>query len=170
MVQSIFQPVIRNALTGNHHGKRVKSEHCGRLSALKDFITDTLFSFPDPQCFWFRLAMSQLPKISHYGRPDVVFATGSPWTALLAGNALAKKFGVPFVAEFRDPWTGNPYKRSLSASLSSRAKRLEKLVCTDATRVVTTTWELRSRFVADYDGYRLSRHVRRIPLSSTTAS
>jgi glycosyltransferase involved in cell wall biosynthesis len=37
-------------------------------------------------------------------KPDVVFATHTPLTIGLAGAAIAKHFGVPFVFEVRDLW------------------------------------------------------------------
>jgi glycosyltransferase involved in cell wall biosynthesis len=38
------------------------------------------------------------------GKPDVVFATHTPLTVGLAGAALGRHFGVPFVFEVRDLW------------------------------------------------------------------
>lgn len=37
--------------------------------------------------------------------PHVVWATGNPWSALMAGQRLSKRLGVPYIADFRDPWT-----------------------------------------------------------------
>jgi glycosyltransferase involved in cell wall biosynthesis len=58
------------------------------------------------------------------------------------------------VADFRDPWaSGNPYKRSLSTPLSRKAKKLERLICNAAARVVTNTEELRAQFLGNYPDY-----------------
>ncbi len=37
--------------------------------------------------------------------PQVVWATGNPWSGLVAGQWLSKRLGVPYIADFRDPWT-----------------------------------------------------------------
>lgn len=37
--------------------------------------------------------------------PQVVWATGDPWSGLVAGQWLSKRLGVPYIADFRDPWT-----------------------------------------------------------------
>lgn len=37
--------------------------------------------------------------------PGVVWATGDPWSGLVAGRWLSKRLGVPYIADFRDPWT-----------------------------------------------------------------
>ncbi len=38
-------------------------------------------------------------------KPDVIMATGDPWSSLVIGGRLAERFGLPYVADFRDPWT-----------------------------------------------------------------
>ena len=37
--------------------------------------------------------------------PQVIWATGDPWSGLVAGQWLSKRLGVPYIADFRDPWT-----------------------------------------------------------------
>ena len=118
-------------------------------SRLMDLVAERFLSFPDPQCFWLRPALKQLARIFPKDRPDVVLATGKPWTNLLVGKLIAQQFGIPFIADFRDPWVHNPvsYETSLCAKA---AMKLERNICGAAFRVITTTAELRHRFVADY--------------------
>ena len=120
-----------------------------RYIAMRKAMTEWLFSFPDPQCFWLRPAVQRLAHIPPRDYPDVVFATGGPWTSLLVGKALAKKFGVPFVADFRDPWTNNPNRKPLSALLFRKHKELEKSVCAAAAKVIANTEELGDQFRRD---------------------
>jgi hypothetical protein len=120
-----------------------------RYGASKKTMLEWLFSFPDPQCFWLRPAVQRLAQISPKDYPDVVLATGGPWTSLLVGKALAKKFGVPFIADFRDPWTSNPNRKPLSALLFRKHKELEKSVCAAASKVIANTQELGDQFRHD---------------------
>ena len=123
----------------------------GRLSALKDLVVDWTFSFPDKQCFWFRPAVRSLSGIPSEDYPDIVFATGNPWTSFLVGKRLAERFGVPFIADFRDPWTSQPpYGVFRSPILTQRARELERAVCSAASRVVANTEELRRQFCIDH--------------------
>lgn len=122
---------------------------CEQYLAMRKAMIEWLFSFPDPQCFWLRPAIERLAQIPRKDYPDVVFATGGPWTSLLVGKALAKKFVVPFVADFRDPWTNNPNREFLSASLDRKHRDLERAVCTAAARVIVNTEELRAQFRRD---------------------
>ena len=94
----------------------------GRLSALKDLVVDWTFSFPDKQCFWFGPAVRSLSGIPREDYPDIVFASGNPWTSFLVGKRLAERYGVPFIANFGDPWTGHPpYGQFRSPILTQRA-------------------------------------------------
>src|SRR5439155_14630024 len=70
-------------------GKKSRSGQTGRLSALKHFILDWAFAFPDPQCLWFRPAVNRVARLHKKEFPDIVLATCSPGTGLLVGRALA---------------------------------------------------------------------------------
>jgi hypothetical protein len=112
-----------------------------------------LFAFPDHQCFWRRQVMRQFATLPPAAFPDMVFATGGPWTALLVGKALAQRFQVPFIADFRDPWVGNPHRLSLATPLRRRSQKLERAVCAAAARVLLNTEELRAQFVEVYPAF-----------------
>jgi glycosyltransferase involved in cell wall biosynthesis len=150
-LHSLLQPNCEQlpAASDNWPLEQAKVSSWHRFDTLKDLLLDYLLSFPDPQCFWFRPAVRWLSTLSSHERPDVVFATGSPWTSLLVGKALAHRFNVPFIADFRDPWTRNPYKRP-SPFLSRRAMKIERAICVAAARVVTNTPELCKMFLNDY--------------------
>ena len=123
----------------------------GRLSALKDLVVDWIFAFPDVQCFWLGPAVRSLSGLPRGDYPDIVFATGNPWTSFVVGKRLAERFGVPFIADFRDPWTGHPpYGQFRSPILSQKARQLERAVCMAASRVVVNTEELRQKFCIDH--------------------
>jgi len=127
-----------------------KSRLQKRCTIVKDFLLDAFFAFPDPQCCWLKPAVRELAHLPRDERPDVIFATGGPWTSLLVGKKLAREYGIPFVVDFRDPWTRNAYKRPLSPALLRRSKILERTVCETAARVITNTTELHTQFAADY--------------------
>ena len=120
------------------------------LSVLKELTLQHLFQIPDAQRWWQGPAV----RAGLCGeRPDVVYATGGPWTALLVGRSLAQHFQVPFIADFRDPWTRNPF-RQYRSSVWQRNRRLEGEVCRAAARVVTNTPQLRQGFADDYPDIR----------------
>jgi hypothetical protein len=52
---------------------------------------------------WFPQALIQLLRLIRSDRPDVIITTSGPESAHLLG-LVASSFGVPWVADFRDPW------------------------------------------------------------------
>lgn len=68
-------------------------------------------------------------------RPDVVLATCPPQAALFATSAEASRAGLPFVAELRDLWGGNPYFDAGGPLLA----RLERGALDSADAVVTVS-------------------------------
>jgi hypothetical protein len=115
-------------------------------TSLKDLTLTHLFQVPDAQRAWHADAV----KVGQQGeRPDLVYATGGPWTALLVGRSLARHFDVPFVADFRDPWTRNPFHRH-HETVRRRSRRLERDVLYAAARIVLNTAPLHQQFANDY--------------------
>jgi len=114
---------------------------------------ERLLSFPDPQRFWQYPAVRVGMKLMKEQPPSIVFATGKPWSSFLVGRTLARRFSIPLVVDFRDPWTRNPYAQSVTPRWRAKAGRIEEEICAGATRVVTTTPELREQFKNDYPGW-----------------
>ncbi|MGE0486807.1 MAG: glycosyltransferase [Gammaproteobacteria bacterium] len=116
-----------------------------RLAAIRDYWVGRLFMFPDQQKDWARKVVRLARRIPPSKRPDVVFATGSPWSSLLAGQLIAEEMGVPYVADFRDPWARN-LRESLRSRFDADAARLERQILASATRIVANTDALRDYF------------------------
>ncbi len=132
--------------------EHVKSGNPSRWwTSAKDDLWNWLFLFPDAQRFWLRAVIRHMPKLASRESPDAIWATGSPWTSLLVGKKLAEYFHVPFFADFRDPWQGNPYFQQLSPRQSSKARMLEHSICATASNVIATTAELTTRFKMEYE-------------------
>jgi len=64
---------------------------------------------PDAQIGWKDEAIREGQEIVNEWRPDVVFASGPPFTSLLVAEELARRNQLPWVAELRDLWAANPY-------------------------------------------------------------
>ncbi|NGZ01533.1 MAG: hypothetical protein CV090_00590 [Nitrospira sp. WS238] len=125
-------------------------------TTLKDFLLDWAFAFPDRQCGWYAPAVRHLQHINENEKdiPDVIFATGGPWTNFLVGATLAERFKRPLVLDYRDPWNCNPYYSFNSQVLARKSKMVEARVCHVASRVIANTVELRDRLVQEYGELR----------------
>lgn len=67
-----------------------------------------IVNFPDGQVGWAPFALAEATRLARSWRPDVVYASGTPWTSLVVGHRLSRRTGIPWVAEFRDLWVDNP--------------------------------------------------------------
>ncbi len=120
------------------------------LSSLKDFLLDWAFAFPDRQRGWYGQALRHLPQLREKGVPDVILATGGPWTSFLVGCALAKQLNRPLVLDYRDPWNCNPFYSFSSQVLAQKSRTAEAKVCRVAGRIIANTEELRDRLMLEY--------------------
>lgn len=90
---------------------------------------------PDGFVGWSRAARRAAAERIRRGGVDVLWTTSSPESSHLAGLALARRFGIPWVADFRDPWVGRATYRP-PTPLHDRAHRaLERAVIERADRV-----------------------------------
>lgn len=93
---------------------------------------------PDAQIGWYPGAILAGRRALGRERFDAVLSTSFPITAHLVGSALARRARIPWVAEFRDPWSDVIADQRARA----RAARLEQRLLRDAAAVVTVspTW------------------------------
>ncbi|MHC4944590.1 MAG: glycosyltransferase [Planctomycetota bacterium] len=84
-------------------------------------------------------------------RPDVVFSSAPPYSGHLAALCLKHLFRVPWIADFRDPWTDNPFRNDNPyRSLHALNRSLEAMVVREADGVVTNTPALEEAFRLRY--------------------
>jgi glycosyltransferase involved in cell wall biosynthesis len=68
-----------------------------------------LLNIPDNHLSWYFPARRAAEEIIQNWRPDLIFASASPVTALIVAHRLSQRHGIPWVAELRDLWTDNHY-------------------------------------------------------------
>ena len=61
----------------------------------------------DQEAGWAPFAERQPEKSSECGRVQAIYTTSTPYTAHLIGLRLKRRFGLPWVADFRNPWVAN---------------------------------------------------------------
>lgn len=116
---------------------------------LSVWIRGNLF-IPDARKFWIAPSIKFL---SHYliNNPvDAIVSTGPPHSMHLIALGLKKKFNIPWLADFRDPWTNIDFYEDLMLTKWADKKhhRLEKDVITNASCVVTIGETMKKEFLA----------------------
>lgn len=98
---------------------------------------------PDARVGWVPFAVRAARRL-HRARPfDAVLTSGPPHSAHLVGRAL-RRSGLPWIADFRDPWTDIHYYDKLPRTRLARRvdEALERSVlrAADAVTVVSPRW------------------------------
>lgn len=68
---------------------------------------------PDARKYWKRYAYSAALDLINKGAIDLIISTGPPHSTHLIAQALKKHTGLPWIADFRDPWTEVFYNKDL---------------------------------------------------------
>lgn len=91
------------------HRNEVKSG--GKISfaeSISLWIRGNIF-IPDSRFLWIRPSVSFLKKIIHKNEYHAIISTGPPHTNHLIALKLSNLTGIPWLADFRDPWTTMDY-------------------------------------------------------------
>jgi glycosyltransferase involved in cell wall biosynthesis len=83
-------------------------------------------------------------------QPKVILATAPPFETLKAGYALHERTGVPFVADFRDPWTYGVLWNPINARRARAEHEWERRIVQAAQRVLVVTPSMRRMMVDKY--------------------
>jgi len=79
---------------------------------IKVYRTDIArFPINDVGIKWLPILIKEFKKIINKEKIDVAYFTGGPFFQWRAAPILKKKYKIPYVVDFRDPWVVNPYKR-----------------------------------------------------------
>lgn len=115
--------------------------------ALRRLISQCLQT-PDSRLGWVypgvRSAMAQVRRT----RPDVLYSTSPYVSAHLIAMIVSVRTRIPWVADFRDPWRGNPFRKLGSRSLDAWDALFEYAVLRTARHVICNTPTMRSALVA----------------------
>lgn len=106
------------------------------------------FFIPDARMFWIKPSARFLRKYLAENPVDAIISTGPPHSMHLIAEKVHRATGIPWIADFRDPWTNIDFYQdlNLSAWADRRHHTLELKVLNHATKVVTVTWRSRDEF------------------------
>ncbi len=108
---------------------------------LSIFIRGNFF-IPDARKFWINPSIKFLEKYLKSNPVDAIISTGPPHSTHLIALAIKRKMNLPWITDFRDPWTNIDFydQLRLTKLANHRHKKLEKKVLLQADKVVTVSW------------------------------
>ncbi len=92
---------------------------------------------PDVRCGWDRNVIQVAKTIG--GEFDLIVSSAGSNTAHLAASALARQWGVPWIAEYGDPWSLNPLAPAKYWHNRARNSRLERAALRYCSAITVTT-------------------------------
>ena len=118
----------------------VNAQNKSFLQKVAMWVRGNLF-LPDPRCMWIRPSVSYLKKYLKDHPVDLIVSTGPPQSMHIIGMKLARQTGLPWIADFRDPWTRIFYFKHLSMTRTTERwhKKMEKKVLDAASAVVAVS-------------------------------
>jgi glycosyltransferase involved in cell wall biosynthesis len=134
--------------TGNLNPDEIKpGENMSVLKKISVWVRSNFF-VPDARKFWIKPSIGYLTNFLAKNKIDAIVSTGPPHSAHLIALALKKKMNLPWLADFRDPWTTMDYYRELLLTrwADRQHHRLEKEVLTTADAVTVIGRGMKEEF------------------------
>lgn len=99
------------------------------------------FFIPDARKFWIKPSIKFLTNYLAKNPVEVVVSTGPPHSMHMIAKGVNQNTSIPWIADFRDPWTNIDFVEDLSLTTWGKAAhaRMEKAVLKEATEVVAVT-------------------------------
>lgn len=106
------------------------------------------FFIPDARKFWIRPSIRYLTNYLRLHPVDAILSSGPPHSVHMIALDLTHRFKIPWIADFRDPWTNIDFYSQLKLSrwADKRHRKLEKSVLHGADGVATVSWAWAEEF------------------------
>ncbi len=134
-----------------------EKEKPGRAEGFAVWLRGNFF-IPDARRFWINPSIKYLTKYLKDNPVDAIVSTGPPHSMHLIAMHLNKSFNIPWLADFRDPWTGIDFyhQLKLTSFANKLHHKLEKKVLSTATEVTVISRDMMNEFNGIFErGYKL---------------
>jgi glycosyltransferase involved in cell wall biosynthesis len=101
---------------------------------------------PDPCWSWSVRALCRATRLARRGSVDAVITTSWPNSVHLVGYWLRKWYQIPWIADFRDPWTRNPLYQPPNRLRRRLERYWERRVLAWADHITITTYDVDHHF------------------------
>ena len=104
-----------------------------RKEKISVWIRGNLF-IPDARKFWIGPSVKYLATYLKKNPVDIIISTGPPHSMHLIALELKKRLNIPWLADFRDPWTNIDFYKDLKLTrwADNKHKKQEQLVIKEA--------------------------------------
>jgi hypothetical protein len=115
----------------------------------RDRVT-SLFEFPDEDWGWYWPALKMADRIIKEEKIDAIFSTSPPVITHSIGLKLKERYGLPWILDFRDPWTENVLAGGRPDWYMRKSRDLERRCVTKADVIICNTDRIREAFTKQF--------------------
>jgi len=123
------------------------------LGKLYQIIKDRFF-IPDEKIGWIPFAYHKAVKELKKQKYDLIFSTSPTPCAHIIALKLKKRFGIPWVCDFRDFWTKHPYYKYKSQRREVREMELERTFIISANKTICAFKSIIQKWSANSTKFR----------------
>ncbi len=113
--------------------------------------------------YWLPILWLHLLKEIKSFKPQVVYFNGGPFYHWVSAYFLKKFYKLPYVLDFRDPWSLNPYRKTKKTLFSQGARILESLLepllIKNADLIINVTDEATNMYQERYGNYSKEKFI-----------
>jgi hypothetical protein len=162
----IFEPYAAyRKLTGKPPGAAVDVENIPQgtkkhslMERVAGLVRETFF-IPDARVGWLATAVPEAMRIVRTEGIDAIYTSSPPYTTALIGREVKRRTRLPWIAGFRDPWTGFLSAPDRWFVPDAIDKWLEKRVFTEADMLDCAWQGIIDDFAAKFPGENIHKCV-----------
>ena len=102
-----------------------------------------VFFIPDARLGWITFLIRAGSRIIKKEKIDIILASSPPFSTALGAGLLSKLTAVPWVSDYRDPWTGAYFYLPRPAFSSKVEEALEQWLLKSAAGIITINKQIR---------------------------
>lgn len=108
---------------------------------------------PDARIGWYLPAVKSAKSLAQSEKINAIVSVGPPHSSHLVGKKISKKFGIPHIPVFIDPWVDIVYYKEFKRSVITRKidNHLEKSVLQNAAKIAFVTETMRKDYENKYN-------------------
>ncbi len=128
-------------------GLSIPKKSPGLVEKLSVWIRGNLF-IPDARKFWINPSVRYLTKYLEDHQVNAIVSTGPPHSMHLIALKIKARLNIPWLADFRDPWTDIDYYKDLKISpfADRRHKKLELMTVKSCSAMVVVSREMQKNY------------------------
>ncbi|MFZ9870660.1 MAG: glycosyltransferase [Candidatus Kapaibacteriota bacterium] len=112
-------------------------------------ISNTLI-IPDNKRGWARRAYTVAKELMQTADFDMIFVSGPPFSAMMAGAQLSSETGIPLVVDYRDLWYGNQFHTYPTVWHRQQHQKMEHHVLARASKITCTNRRIKEKLLNTY--------------------